>query len=134
MLYLVLSHRRRALLNVLSKLKINQSIQVANTVKPVVFNISSLYRVINNQMVKQRFIHNYHDKKQIECMGIRISQHLDCTIGIAPCELLMKYHLRKKLDLIQQISKDIAKNKSVIKKYCLEVMFKEGGRSWVKKY
>ena len=51
----------------------------------------------------------------------RISPH--CTTGIASCELLMKRHLRTKLDLLQ-------KNKSGTN----EVVFKERDRVWMRNY
>jgi len=60
----------------------------------------------------------------------RVTPH--CTTGIPPCELLMKRHLRTKLDLFQQTSKEIVKKRTNTKKSTSEVTFKEEDRVWVR--
>ena len=60
----------------------------------------------------------------------RITPH--CTTGIAPCELLMKRHLRTKLDLIQPTSKGLVKHKDGKQAELKE--FNKGDRVWVRNY
>jgi len=44
----------------------------------------------------------------------RVTPH--CTTGIPPCKLLMKRHLRTKLDLLQPTSKEIVMRRTNTKK------------------
>ena len=63
----------------------------------------------------------------------RVTPH--CTTGIAPCELLMKRHLRTRLDLIQPTSKGLVKYKNSADTNQADLKeFKEGDRVWVRNY
>ena len=63
----------------------------------------------------------------------RVTPH--CTAGIAPCELLMKRHLRTRLDLIQPTSKGLVKYKNSANTNQADLKeFKEGDRVWVRNY
>ena len=63
----------------------------------------------------------------------RVTPH--CTTGIAPCELLMKRHLRTRLDLIQPTSKGLVKYKNNADTNQADLKeFKEGDRVWVRNY
>ena len=61
----------------------------------------------------------------------RVTPH--CTTGIAPCELLLKRHLRTKLDLLQATSIDVHKGKTHMdaKK---PAAFTEGQQVWARNY
>ena len=62
----------------------------------------------------------------------RVTPH--CTTGIAPCELLMKRHLRTKLDLIQPTSQSLDKHKKKSEKQQNLKEFNKGDKVWARNY
>ena len=62
----------------------------------------------------------------------RMTPH--CSTGFAPCELLMKRHLRTKLDLIQPTSQSLDKHKKKSEKQHDLNEFNKGDKVWARNY
>ena len=62
----------------------------------------------------------------------RVTPH--CSTGIAPCEILMKRHLRTKLDLIQPTSQSLDKHKKKSEKQHDLNEFNKGDKVWARNY
>ena len=60
----------------------------------------------------------------------RVTPH--CSTGITPCELLMKRHLRTKLDLIQPTSQSLDKHKKKSEKQQDLNEFNKGDKVWAR--